>query len=276
MSEAERRYFTSPVDDLDTRSLTDQGTFWGYLSVFGERDAYGDVVQPGAFEKTLEEKGRKRPLLWQHDPGSPIGMLSAREDDKGLFIEAELNLETQLGQETHSLLGQGAINGLSQGFEVEKAEESAQGEGRLLTELDLWEGSVVTFPALDSARVVTVKTRSDGRAYAENPEWERGVPCPRPFGGLQECIRDMRGHAGVEDPEAFCQAWDQACEERGIYGGETREAPSCSCKSKGGPEGKGEDVEESLVDLVTRRLEEDEPGDEGLDVLGDLVSARLS
>lgn len=123
----------------------------GYASLFGVKDMAGDVVAAGAFTRSLRAKPASAiKLLYQHDAAEPIGLLSdAREDRLGLFIAGEINLETQRGEEAYALLQQGALTGLSIGFNVVTA--AKQGAGRLITEIDLWEVSLVTFPMLPGA-----------------------------------------------------------------------------------------------------------------------------
>lgn len=156
MEPAERKVFAMP---LVSKALTTDGTFEGYLTLWDEPDFYGDIVKRGAFTKTLQEKGNTRPLLWQHDYREPVGILTAREDDKGLFIKGELNLEVQRAKEAYALLKQGSVNGLSQGFDPVKWEPRPEpGQlGRIFIEIDLWEGSLATFPALPKARVLNVR-----------------------------------------------------------------------------------------------------------------------
>src|SRR5258708_4894631 len=92
------------------------GTFKGYGSVFGTIDSYQEAVDKGAFTETLKKNGLPA-LLWQHRSDQVIGVYtSAKEDDHGLLIEGQLNMETQQGREAYSLLKQGALNGLSIGF----------------------------------------------------------------------------------------------------------------------------------------------------------------
>ena len=124
----------------------------GYASLFGVKDLSGDTIVRGAFARSLQGRGAQSvKLLYQHDAAEPIGVIeAAQEDVRGLFIAGELNLETQRGAEAHALLAQGALTGLSIGFNVVTAEKQARGE-RLLKEIDLWEVSLVTFPMLPGA-----------------------------------------------------------------------------------------------------------------------------
>lgn len=124
----------------------------GYASLFGVADLSGDTVAPGAFAASIAERGAEGlRFLYQHDAEEPIGIFrDAHEDSVGLFVRAEINLETQRGHEAMSLLVQGALTGLSIGFNVVEAERSGAAS-RLLTEIDLWEVSLVTFPMLPGA-----------------------------------------------------------------------------------------------------------------------------
>lgn len=130
----------------------------GYASLFGARDEGGDVVEPGAYAASLsalKAAGRRVKMLWQHDPGRPIGVWDEIwEDKKGLFVKGRLLEDVQLGAEAISLIRAGAIEGLSIGYRTKRAEKRSAG-GRLLHEVELWEVSLVTFPMLPEARVRT-------------------------------------------------------------------------------------------------------------------------
>ena len=144
---------------LKRSQVHEDGTFEGYLSTFNNIDSYGDVIRQGAFKKTLSER-ESFPLLWQHDTCEPIGVFDElREDDYGLFVHGVLNQDTQRGREAYALLRQGALDGLSIGFSTVK--DSWDGDVRNIQEVRLWEGSLVTFPANDLARVTSVRSRQD-------------------------------------------------------------------------------------------------------------------
>jgi hypothetical protein len=140
-----------------------QGLIEGYASLFGVADLSGDIVVPGAFEASLAARGAGGlRLLYQHDTAEPIGVfVDAYEDEAGLFVRAALNLETRRGFEAMSLLTQGALTGLSIGFNVVEAERGAA-RARLLTEIDLWEVSLVTFPMLEGAEAWPVSDTPEG------------------------------------------------------------------------------------------------------------------
>ncbi len=139
----------------------DDGSVQGYGSVFGHKDAYSDIVAPGAFRSTLaahKAAGTMPAMLWQHKADEPIGVWSdMAEDDKGLLIQGQLDLDTGRGREAHSLLKKKAIYGLSIGFVSKQWTYDRESDIRTLTEIDLWEVSLVTFPANGKARITNVK-----------------------------------------------------------------------------------------------------------------------
>jgi len=141
--------------NLKIKAIDDSGIFEGHAAVFGNKDLVDDVIVPGAFKKTLSEHS-ELPILWQHDTREPIGVtLEAAEDQKGLRVKGQLNLDVARGREAYSLLKQGAIKGLSIGYNVVK--EAWQDSVRQIKEVRLWEWSLVTFPANPLAQVEAVK-----------------------------------------------------------------------------------------------------------------------
>ncbi len=147
---------------FELKSLSDSGTFTGYGSVFDTVDSYGDIVVPGAFMASLDAhkaKGRMPAMLWQHRSAEPLGVYtSMAEDNLGLKVEGQIALSTVRGAEAHSLMKMGAISGLSIGYMEREASYDKVTGINTLKKLDLWEVSLVTFPANDSARVQGVKT----------------------------------------------------------------------------------------------------------------------
>ena len=128
----------------------------GYASLFGAEDQGGDVVEAGAYGrslKSLERQGRRVKMLWQHDPAQPIGVWDeVREDARGLYVKGRLLESVEKAREAAALIEAGAIDGLSIGYRTKRAKKNEKGQ-RLLSELELWEVSLVTFPMLPSARV---------------------------------------------------------------------------------------------------------------------------
>lgn len=158
----------------DDEEDKDYGTFEGYGSVFGNKDLGNDVIEAGAFAKSLK---RRKPhnvkLLYQHKSDMPIGVFDEiREDDHGLVVKGRLALKTQAGAEAYELLKMGALDGLSIGFRVNPKEVSydKRGNKRIIKEVDLMEVSLVTFPMNPQATVRSVKGED-----ITIREWEKGL-----------------------------------------------------------------------------------------------------
>lgn len=136
--------------------LSEENRIAGYASLFGKADQGGDTVQRGAYAVSLArmiKAGRAVKMLWQHDPSRPIGVWDeVREDETGLYVSGRILEEVSTGREALALLKAGALDGLSIGYRTIKAEKAGSA-GRILTEIDLWEVSLVTFPMLPEARV---------------------------------------------------------------------------------------------------------------------------
>ena len=133
----------------------------GYASRFGLRDLNDDVVVAGAFRDTLVSTGMKGVrMLYQHQVKSPVGVWDEiREDAIGLFVRGrilDLNAEARM---VGSLVKAGVIDGLSIGFRTVKSRKDS-GSLRVLTAVELWEISIVTFPMLPSARVTSMREES--------------------------------------------------------------------------------------------------------------------
>lgn len=139
-----------------TESAPGEAVVEGYASRFGLCDQGGDVVTPGAFRSSLSRhaaRGDKVRMLWQHDPAKPIGVWDeVVEDATGLRVRGRLLPEIALAREAVALIRAGAMNGLSIGYRTVRAGKDSKGY-RLLTEIDLWEVSLVTFPMLAEARL---------------------------------------------------------------------------------------------------------------------------
>lgn len=134
----------------------------GYASLFGVPDQGRDVVEPGAFARSLREKGVSGiRMLFQHDPATPIGQWTAmREDARGLRVEGVLADGVARAREIAALIESGALDGLSIGFRTVRAANDPGRRVRRILEADLWEVSIVTFPMLAGARVERVAARS--------------------------------------------------------------------------------------------------------------------
>jgi len=148
------------------------GTFEGYGSVFGNKDLGNDVIEAGAFAKSLKKrKPQNVKLLYQHKSDMPIGVFDEiKEDEHGLVVKGRLALKTQAGAEAYELLKMGALDGLSIGFRVNPKEVSydKRGNKRIIKEVDLMEVSLVTFPMNPQATVRSVKGEEISIRECEN------------------------------------------------------------------------------------------------------------
>lgn len=146
---------------FELKAINDDGTFEGYGSVFGVKDSYDEIVMQGAFAESLAQhksKGSMPALLWQHRSGEPVGVYTGMEEDTiGLKVTGQLALKTTRGAEAYELLKMKAISGLSIGFVTREDAYDRVTRIRTLKRVDLWEVSLVTFPANDAARVQGVK-----------------------------------------------------------------------------------------------------------------------
>jgi HK97 family phage prohead protease len=125
----------------------------GRASLFWVRDLNDDVVAEGAFAASLARTGAGGvKMLWQHAADEPVGVWDeVAEDEEGLVVRGRVLDATPRGRMAAALVRAGALDGLSIGFRARKARA---GEGvRVLTEVELWEVSLVTFPMLPGARL---------------------------------------------------------------------------------------------------------------------------
>lgn len=166
---------------FEVKAVEDDGTFEGFGSVFGNIDSYKEVVAPGAFAETLAQwktAGRLPPVLWQHRSGEPIGpYLSMEETPVGLHVKGQLLVnDVQRAKEARALMKSKAVNGLSIGFVTREDSYDRVTGIRTLKKVDLWEVSVVTFPANPAAQISSVKGAIDGiQSLAEAEDFLRDV-----------------------------------------------------------------------------------------------------
>lgn len=174
----ELRYIDRP---FEVKDVQDDGVFEGFGSVFGNVDSYKEIVAPGAFTESLagwKAAGRLPPVLWQHRSGEPIGPYLAMEEQPiGLHVRGQLLVnDVQRAKEARALMKAKAVNGLSIGFVTREDSYDRVTGIRTLKKVDLWEVSVVTFPANPAAQISSVKSAIDGiQSYAEAEAFLREV-----------------------------------------------------------------------------------------------------
>ena len=190
---------------FDVKSVDDEsGTFEGYASVFGNVDLGGDVVVPGAFKRTLSHSGGAIPILWHHDPETPVGLgVAASEDERGLKVKGQLDLNTQKGREMLSGLKMGYIGAMSIGYEA--VDKEMKDGVRYLKEIALPEYSLLTkgFAMNPEAAVFAVKAVQDfsaslAEAVAQDALWERRCDIDS---ALSDVMRDLTKDATLTDAQ---------------------------------------------------------------------------
>jgi uncharacterized protein len=142
------------------------GIVTGYASIFNNIDSGQDMILPGAFLKTIQERGpeSQKPRikhLWQHDSWQPIGVPKVlKEDEKGLYFETFFGKDS-FSQDKLQQHIDGIITELSIGFNTIKSENVIDGNGvfsyRKLTEVKLWEYSSVTWGMNSLTEVTSAK-----------------------------------------------------------------------------------------------------------------------
>lgn len=161
---AARQIKAGPDDGLE------DGQFSAYASVFGNKDSYGDVVLPGAFTDTLAEwkdSGQFIPLLFGHnmsDPDFNIGhIVTAVEDEKGLLVTAQLDLENAKAAQVYRMLKGRRVNQMSFAYDVIEGAwiESEDDHYYELRKLKVFEVSVVTIGANQETEILAVKSATD-------------------------------------------------------------------------------------------------------------------
>ena len=153
------------VRPFKIKEMTPEGMIAGYASVFGVVDSDNEVIDKGAFKRTIGHKKGAVPVLWQHDRTRPCGWgREAAEDEYGLAVKAKLLLGTVDGDLAHEFakggIEAGGTVGLSIGFRVPANGSYIEKGVRHFREVELLEYSIVTWAANARATVTDVKRGS--------------------------------------------------------------------------------------------------------------------
>lgn len=149
------------IEALDLKFVGEDMTFSGYASIFGGVDAYGDTIDPKAYDQTLMERQRPVRMRWNHF-GPVIGKWNSMYvDGKGLYVSGQLTPGHSTAIDVYASLKHGAIDGMSIGYVPRLVEDMSEGR-RLLKQIELIEISVVEEPADLGAKVESVKYQLDG------------------------------------------------------------------------------------------------------------------
>lgn len=177
MKKTEYKKIAFKADEYDEGT----GIFSGYAAVFSNVDTGGDIVEPGAFTKALEEGIERVKILSGHaDWMLPIGKpLELREDKVGLYIKAQIS-DTTMGRDIKQLLKDNVLSELSIGYDPIVFDYD-EDRIRHLREVKLWEVSVVTW-AMNPEAVITdykaaeMATNAAKLASATAQECKEGQP----------------------------------------------------------------------------------------------------
>lgn len=194
-----KEYFVN----AEIKAMNDEdGTFEGYASTFGNIDSTGDIIEQGAFLKSLQSREPK--VLWQHDMRKPVGkVMDIREDNKGLWVKVKLATATTLGKDAYEYMKADIINRLSIGFRIKEYEHDTDSELRRIKEVELFEFSLVTIPANEMATVTAVKSVPQTERELEKFLCDAGYTrkeakaiVAKGMKGYQDVLRD----AGLDTP----------------------------------------------------------------------------
>lgn len=193
----------------------DSGLFQAYASVFNNVDSYGDMVIPGAFIDSLKEygsQGQGIPLYWRHrmdDPFMNLGATTeAREDDKGLWTESQLDLTNETAMQVYKLLKEERVRQMSFAYDILEAawvERKPEDGGSYyeLRKLRIHEISIVPVGANQETEILAVKSARDA-AIAALTDDRRKADEPEPT---------PNGSASVEDQGTAGEPSDAKAEE---------------------------------------------------------------
>ena len=152
-------YKSAPIGDEIIDFDEKNNIVKGYGSYFDNKDSDMDIIRKGAYQKTIQENGKRVKYLYQHDMMQPIGKMSELyEDDKGLVFTAEIP-KTQLGNDVIELMKAGVITENSVG--IMPIIKENKGDYREIKEVKLYEISAVTLAANDQAKILDVKGMVD-------------------------------------------------------------------------------------------------------------------
>ncbi len=173
----EKKQLVCPFEYELKQDGSEEGNISGFGSTFGGKpDSYGDIIVQGAFADTLKNKGANGlgvSMLWQHRSEMPAGVWNElAETKKGLKVNGQLAINSTIGKDAYELAKIGAVKGLSIGYRVNEYEVDEKRGVRYLKSIDLFEISLVTFPANTRATITNVKTAFE---TAESPRELEGM-----------------------------------------------------------------------------------------------------
>ncbi len=168
-------FVTKGLNQGFTDSDMKQGIVSGYFAVFGNKDLDGDIIEPGAFTKTVMERGPQGKqlikYLLDHDKNKVVAKITnLYEDSKGLRYEAKIGTHTA-GQDFQKMIESELINQHSFGFRTIKEQYDAQSKSNMIKEVMMYEGSAVQFlGANPETTFIDLKSEEDAFEYLSRLE----------------------------------------------------------------------------------------------------------
>lgn len=158
-------------NDMDLK----QGIVSGYFAMFSNRDLDGDIIEKGAFSKTIQERGPQGKglikYLLDHDRYKAVAKITKLEEDyKGLRYEAKIGTHS-LGQDFMKMIESELINQHSFGFVTIKEMYDAQSKANRIKEVMMHEGSAIQFlGANPETTYIDLKSVEDHLKYLDRLE----------------------------------------------------------------------------------------------------------
>jgi HK97 family phage prohead protease len=160
-----------------TDSDTKQGVITGYFAMFGNKDLDGDIIERGAFSKTVQERGPKGKqlikYLLDHDKSKVVAKITdLYEDEKGLRYEAKIGSHNA-GQDFQKMIESELINQHSFGFSIPKDKQyfDQSRKANIIKEVLMYEGSAIQFlGANPETNMIDLKSDKDAMEYLEKLE----------------------------------------------------------------------------------------------------------
>lgn len=225
----------------------DTGIIEAYVSIFGNVDSYGDIVEPGAFKDAVDAfnaDGRYPKGIWAHDWSFPIAKtLEMREDERGLYIKAQFILSVEKAREAYDLIKSGVMTDFSFGYEINESDIDNRGF-RHLRKITIYEWSPVLVGANNQATLIDVKSAAQEQTVESE---ERDVPEETPE-GADETIPVP---TDVETPEPETPPTEEKPEGDELNGDNPTPPEGTSTEGQGA--GATETPEEKALDVKVGR-----------------------
>ena len=152
-----------------------QGIVSGYFAMFGNKDLDGDILEKGAFTKTIQERGPNGKglikYLLDHDRTKAVARIESLEEDyRGLKYTAKVGTHS-LGQDFVKMIESGLINQHSFGFVTIKELYDQQAKANRIKEVMMHEGSAIQFlGANPETTFIDLKSFEDHLQYLDRLE----------------------------------------------------------------------------------------------------------